>query len=127
MFSIQVLLFLHVVWCLHKLPDGTVNETFFGYFKNDGFKKKKNLGRVEQFDNNNQSIWKRIESEWLTLYRNKKVVDGLSATAVVSGEEEWLCEAYMRTDFSTLKEEDFQKSLNEYLAYLVKEGRIYES
>lgn len=111
----------------HKLPDGTVNETFFGYFKNDGFKKKKNLGRVEQFDNNNQSIWKRIESEWLTLYRNKKVVDGLSATAVVSGEEEWLCEAYMRTDFSTLKEEDFQKSLNEYLAYLVKEGRIYES
>lgn len=110
----------------HKLPDGTVNETFFGYFKNDGFKKKKNLGRVEQFDNN-QSIWKRIESEWLTLYRNKKVVDGLSATAVVSGEEEWLCEAYMRTDFSTLKEEDFQKSLNEYLAYLVKEGRIYES
>lgn len=111
----------------HKLPDGTVNETFFGYFKNDGFKKKKNLGRVEQFDNNIQSIWKRIESEWLTLYRNKKVVDGLSATAVVSGEEEWLCEAYMRTDFSTLKEEDFQKSLNEYLAYLVKEGRIYES
>ncbi len=111
----------------HKLPDGTVNETFFGYFKNDGFKKKKNLGRVEQFDNNNQSIWKRIESEWLTLYRNKKVADGLSATAVVSGEDEWLCEAYMRTDFSTLKEEDFQKSLNEYLAYLVKEGRIYES
>ena len=82
---------------------------------------------MKQFDNNNQSIWKRIESEWLTLYRNKKVVDGLSATAVVSGEEEWLCEAYMRTDFSTLKEEDFQKSLNEYLAYLVKEGRIYES
>jgi len=111
----------------HKLPDGTVNETFFGYFKKDGFKKKKNLGRVEQFDNNNQSIWKRIESEWLTIYRNKKVVDGLSATAVVSGKDEWLCEAYMRTDFSTLKEEDFQKSLNEYLAYLMKEGRIYES
>ena len=111
----------------HMLPDGTVNETFFGYFKKDGFKKKKNLGRVEQFDNNNQSIWKRIESEWLTLYRNKKVVDGLSATAVVSGKDEWLCEAYMRTDFSTLKEEDFQKSLNEYLAYLMKEGRIYES
>lgn len=111
----------------HKLADGAVNETFFGYFKKDGFKKKKNLGRVEQFDSNNQSVWKRIENEWLTLYRNKKVVDGLSATAVVSGEDEWLCEAYMRTDFSTLKEEDFQKSLNEYLAYQMKEGRIYES
>ncbi|MBE5967604.1 MAG: SAM-dependent DNA methyltransferase [Lachnospiraceae bacterium] len=111
----------------HKLPDGTVNETFFGYFKKDGFKKKKNLGRVEQFDNNNQSIWKGIESEWLSLYRNKKSVDGLSSTAVVSGDDEWLCEAYMRTDFSTLKEDDFQQSLNEYLAYLMKEGRIYES
>lgn len=111
----------------HKLPDGTVNETFFGYFKKDGFKKKKNLGRVEQFDNHNKSIWKEIEGEWLKLYRNKKAIDGMSATAVVTGEDEWLCEAYMRTDFSTLKEEDFQKSLNEYLAYLMKEGRIYES
>lgn len=111
----------------HKLADGTVNETFFGYFKKDGFKKKKNLGRVEQFDNNNKSIWKSIESEWLSMYRNKKSVDGLSSTAIVSGDDEWLCEAYMRTDFSTLNEADFQQSINEYLAYLMKEGRIYES
>ena len=36
----------------HINVDGTVNETFFGYYKEDGFKKKKNLGRVEQFDEN---------------------------------------------------------------------------
>lgn len=33
----------------------------------------------------------------------------------------------MKTDYNTLKEEDFQRTLNDYLAYLVKEGNIYES
>jgi len=53
--------------------------------------------------------------------------DGLSATAKVTGEDEWLCEAYMKTDYTTLREDDFQQTLNNYLAYLLKEGKIYES
>ncbi len=109
----------------HKNADGTVNNTFFGYYKEDGHKKKKNLGRIEQFENNH-SIWKRIEEEWLDLYRNKIVTDGMSALHAVSSEDEWLCEAYMKTDYSMLCEADFQKTLNNYLAYLVKEGKVYE-
>lgn len=104
-----------------------MNKTFFGYYKEDGHKKKKNLGRIEQFDKDNNSIWKRIEEEWLDLFRNKTVKDGMSAMQAVSGEDEWLCEAYMKTDYSKLSEVDFQKTLNDYLAYLVKEGKIYES
>ena len=111
----------------HIKVDGTVKETFFGYFKEDGFKKKKNLGRVEQFDENGDSKWKAIEEEWLSLFRNRKAIDGLSATAEVSGKDEWLCEAYMKTDYTKLCEEDFQQTLNNYLAYLMKEGKIYES
>ena len=111
----------------HKKADGTVNETFFGYCKEDGFKKKKNLGRIEQFDENNNSKWKVIEEEWLYLYNNKKSIDGKSATATIDGKSEWLCEAYMKTDYSKLSEKDFQQSLNNYLAYLMKEGRIYEA
>lgn len=111
----------------HVNPDGTVNKTFFGYYKDDGHKKKKNLGRVEQFDSDGNSIWKRIEEEWLSLYRNKVVKDGLSAMKEVSGDDEWLCEAYMKTDYSKLSESDFQNSVNNYLAYLMKEGKIYES
>ena len=111
----------------HKKADGTVNETFFGYCKEDGFKKKKNLGRIEQFDENNNSKWKVIEEEWLNLYNNKKSIDGKSATAIVDGKSEWLCEAYMKTDYSKLSESDFQQTLNNYLAYLMKEGKIYES
>lgn len=68
----------------HIKADGTMKETFFGYYKEDGFKKKKNLGRVEQFDNDGNSKWKAIEEEWLKLFRNHKSVDGLSATAEVS-------------------------------------------
>lgn len=111
----------------HVKADGTVRETFFGYYKEDGFKKKKSLGRVEQFDVNGNSKWREIEEEWLRLFRNNKSVDGLSSTAEVTGTDEWLCEAYMKTDYTKLCDSDFQKTLNNYLAYLMKEGKIYES
>ena len=109
------------------IPHPNDKETFFGYYKEDGFKKKKNLGRVEQFDDKNESKWKNIENEWISLYKNHKVEDGKSATAIVTGDDEWLCEAYMKTDYSKIKESDFQKTLNDYIAYLVKEGNVYES
>lgn len=111
-----------------KHSDMSNPDTFFGYYKDDGFKKKKNLGRVEQISaNTGKSKWNEIENKWIELYRNRQSVDGLSATHKVSGEDEWLCEAYMKTDYSKLSEADFQQTLNNYLAYLVKEGKIYES
>ena len=110
----------------HVKADGTINKTFFGYYKEDGFKKKKNLGRVEQFNEENVSLWKKIEERWLSMFHNKEVVDGLTAMAKVDGDDEWLCEAYMKTDYSKLCQADFQKTVNDYLAYLVKEGKIYE-
>lgn len=111
----------------HVNADETVNKTFFGYYKDDGHKKKKNLGRVEQFDSDNNSIWKRIEEDWLDYYRNNTVKDGISAMQAVTGDDEWLCEAYMKTDYSKLTEADFQQTINNYLAYLMKEGKVYES
>lgn len=113
----------------HVKPDGTVRSTFFGYCKEDGFVKKKNLGRVEQFNkdidgNPTTSKWKEIEAEWLDLFERKAVVDGKSAVERVGADDEWLCEAYMKTDYSTLTEVDFQRTLNNYLSYLVKNGQI---
>lgn len=70
---------------------------------------------------------KRNKPLWLDLYFNRKEVDGLSVVKEVTAEDEWLAEAYMKTDYSTLKEEDFQFTLNNYLAFLVKEGNLYES
>lgn len=110
-----------------KHTDISNPDTFFGYCKDDGFKKKKNLGRVEQVDSTTgKSRWVEIEKEWIELYRNRRSVDGLSATHKVSGDDEWLCEAYMKTDYTKLSERDFQQTINDYLAYLVQSGEIYE-
>ena len=115
----------------HIKPDGTTRSTFFGYCKDDGFVKKKNLGRVEQFikdENGNVTVskWQKIEKEWLKLYEDKAVVDGKSAVERVTADDEWLCEAYMKTDYTKLTADDFQRTLNNYLSYLVKEGNVYE-
>lgn len=97
-----------------------IKETFFGYFKDDGFEKRKNLGRVEKDD----GLWKNIEKKWLDLYRNRKTEVGLSVTKKVSASDEWLAESYMDTDYSKLNEEDFQNVLNQYLGYLISNGRM---
>lgn len=34
------------------------------------------------------------------------------------------CEAYMKTDYSKLADDDFQQTLNDYLSYLVKEEKF---
>lgn len=110
-----------MVWTAHQ-PHDSMQETFFGYCKNDGFVKRKKLGRVDILGK-----WEHIEKEWLKLYRNRDVVDGLSARHCVGYDDEWLCEAYMQTDYSTLTQDDFQQTINDYLAYLVKSGDIDEA
>lgn len=97
-----------------------IKETFFGYFKDDGFEKRKNLGRVEK----NDGEWKKIEEKWLDLYRNRKDEIGMSINKKVTADDEWLAEAYMETDYSSLNKEDFQKVLNGYLGYLMSNGRL---
>lgn len=107
----------------HNSP--TTPKTFFGYYKDDGFKKKKNLGRVEQIDSiTGKSKWEDIERKWIKSYRDRNEEDGFSVNHKVSGNDEWLCEAYMKTDYSKLTEDDFQKTVNDYLAYLVKNSQI---
>ncbi len=102
-------------------------ETFFGYYRDDRFTKRKGLGRIELTDENGNSLWAKTEELWLDLYKNKKKMPGLSVMQKVSWNDEWLAEAYMETDYSTLTEEDFQKVINSHLAHLVKEGYVYEN
>lgn len=111
----------------HIKADGTIDDTFFGYYKEDGFKKKKYLGRVEQFDDEGNSKWRAIENDWLKMFHNKRVIDGLSSMAEINGDKEWLCEAYMKTDYNGITENNFQQVVNNYLAFLIKEGKVYES
>ena len=97
-------------------------ETFFAYCKDDGFKKRKNLGRVEQMDETATACGRPFRRSGLTRYKNRDVIPGFSARQMVTGDDEWLCEAYMETDYTTLTQDDFQQTVNDYLAYLVKTG-----
>lgn len=102
----------------HK--NSPLKETFFGFFKDDGFEKRKNLGRLER----KIGIWKEIENEWLELYFKRESKKGISVVKEVDYKDEWLAEAYMETDYSNLNASDFQDVLNEYLGYLISNGRL---
>ena len=103
-----------MVWEAWKPHDSSVS-TFFGYYKDDGFVKRKKLGRIDAFGK-----WEGIKTEWLRLYREREEKEGFSTKAKVKAFDEWLCEAYMKTDFSKLTDDDFEKSILEYLSYQVK-------
>jgi type I restriction enzyme M protein len=60
------------------------------------------------------------EIKWLKAFINKEAIAGLSVTQIVNEKMEWCAEAYMKTDYSRLTEEDFIKSISEYVAFKVK-------
>jgi type I restriction enzyme M protein len=101
-----------MIFTAHK-PHPPQKEVFFGYYKNDGFVKRKNLGRVDYYNK-----WPEIKKEWVEYFINKKEKDGLSITKKITAKDEWVAEAYMKTDYSNLKEEDFEETLHSYLTFL---------
>lgn len=111
-----------MIFDLSQKHEKANKDTFFGYFRDDKFVKRKGLGRIERIDADGNSLWAKTKEKWLDLYKNKREVPGLSVMHRVTWKDEWLAEAYMETDYSTLQESDFQKVINDYLAYLVKCG-----
>lgn len=105
-----------MIWQAH-IPHDSDIPTFFGNFKKDGFKFRRKWGRIDTNQN-----WPEIEKLWLTTYLNKKETKNLSLLHTVKANDEWLYEAYMKIDYSTLTAEDFQQTINDYYSYLVKEG-----
>lgn len=110
-----------MVWEAHVAHEVSNEETFFGFYKDDGFIKKKKLGRVD-FNNS----WEEVKDKWLTAYRRNQIIDGFTAERKVTHTDEWLVEAYMKTDYSTLTEDDFLKTIKDYLAYQITTGDIHD-
>ena len=104
-----------VVTCIMVFEAGKNNkgrETWFGYFKNDKFEKRKNHGRIDA-----RGLYKEEKTRWLSAYHNLKEVAGLSVKQEVKGEDEWCAEAYMETDYSALNQNDFEKKLKDFIAF----------
>lgn len=86
-------------------------KTYFGYWKDDGFIKRKS-GREDYLNK-----WSNIKRYWLENYRNKEEIEGFSVKKCVTANDEWCVEAYMETEYSTLNEKDFEKTLKDFVAF----------
>lgn len=100
-----------MVFTAHR-PHPKDKETYFGYYKVDGFEKRKNKGRIDVYGK-----WGKILEKWVSYYINGKEEPGVSVKRIVTAKDEWCAEAYMETDYSTLKPVDFQKSIKEYVLF----------
>jgi type I restriction enzyme M protein len=94
------------------VPHPPKKKTWFGYCRDDGFVKVKNRGRVDL-----RSNWPSMRDRWVSAFRNREVVAGLSVMHAVGPEDEWCAEAYMETDYSALAPGDFEKSVRDYAIY----------
>lgn len=107
-----------VVTCImvfeaHK-PHPQYYESFFGYYKDDGFVKKKNIGRIDM-----KNHWNAIRDQWIKAFINNNTVPELSVCRVVTSTDEWCAEAYMETDYSKLTSLNFQETLKSFIAFKI--------
>ncbi len=101
-----------MVFTAHQ-PHATSNrKTWFGYWKDDGFIKRKPLGRV---DLNN--TWAGIRDRWVDAYRNREVRPGECVMKPVGASDEWCAEAYMETDYSVLTAVVFAREVKRFLLF----------
>jgi type I restriction enzyme M protein len=94
-------------------------KTWFGYWRDDGYVKTKHLGRVDQ-----DGRWAGIRDRWVESFRNREVHAGESVTAMVGPSDEWVAEAYMETDYSTLTQEDLEQALLDYALFRLKRSGL---
>jgi type I restriction-modification system DNA methylase subunit len=96
-----------------KRPHPSGKEVYFGYYKDDGFVKRKNRGRIDLFG----KFENEIKHKWISNYRNHKDTDGLSVLKIVSADDEWCAEAYMQTDYSDLSVDDFADTIKKFALF----------
>jgi type I restriction enzyme M protein len=100
-----------MIFTAHK-PHPKNKETYFGYYKNDGFVKRKIQGRIDLFNK-----WELIKLKWVNYYLNKKSEAGFSVNKKVTAKDEWCAEAYMETDYTKLNEKDFYYTIKKYVLF----------
>lgn len=98
------------------VPHNVSNKkSWFGYWREDGFVKIKNLGRVDR-----DHTWPDIRDRWISAWRNREVHPGESVTAMVGAKDEWVAEAYMETDYSSLSQRDLERVLLDHALFVLK-------
>ena len=88
------------------------HESWFGYWKDDGFRKDKVQGRIPT------GRWQEIREKWLYMFRREEIT-GKSVWKKVSIDDEWCAEAYLETDYSDISSEEFEKELKKYWIFKI--------
>lgn len=108
-----------MVWEAHRAHDEH-RSTFFGYYKDDGHVKVKNLGRVDRY-----ARWEAIQRRWLDLYAEREVEAGITAKRCVGPRDEWVCEAYMQSNPGSITTADFDAKVCDFAAHLIRQQRLH--
>ncbi|MDR3307244.1 MAG: N-6 DNA methylase [Endomicrobium sp.] len=113
---------VNVVTCImiftaHRKHSPT-KKTYFGYYKNDGFIKRKIQGRFDGLGK-----WEGIKKKWTTYYldENRREDVGFSINRIITHRDEWCAEAYMDTDYSKLTKRGFEDTILSYVTFLISE------
>jgi type I restriction enzyme M protein len=101
-----------MVFRAHQPHAQAPQPTWFGYLKDDGYVKTKNRGRIDL-----NYRWAGIRQRWLSAYHARTVTPGFSVTRTVNADDEWCAEAYMATDYSSLSQMDFEKTVRNYAIF----------
>ncbi len=96
------------------VPHNELKKTWFGYGKNDGFIKDRILGRADVND-----VWKGLKKVWVESYLNRTEVKDFSLMQSVNEEDEWCAEAYMETDYSSVTQSDYKKTVESFLVHVI--------
>ncbi|MDR7279897.1 HsdM family class I SAM-dependent methyltransferase [Catenuloplanes atrovinosus] len=106
-----------MVFKAHEPHQYSPQPTWFGYWKDDGFVKTKDRGRIDL-----NGKWSATADSWVAAYHAKLVQPGLSIARKVDHKDEWCAEAYMETDYSTISRSDFEASLRNYAIFRLVHG-----
>lgn len=101
-----------MVFTAHVPHETSNKKTWFGYWKNDGFVKTKNKGRIDQ-----NLTWNNIKTRWIESFINREVHPGESVMKKVTAQMEWCAEAYMDTDYSIIQNSTYETTVRDYAIY----------
>jgi type I restriction-modification system DNA methylase subunit len=97
------------------IPHPAGKKTWFGYCRNDGFVKKKNVGRVDA-----NHVWDDIRKLWVNAYINREVIKEFSVMQEVTADMEWCAEAYLSADYDKLGLSDFEETVRNFILFKLK-------
>lgn len=93
-----------------KRPHPQGKKTWFGYWRDDGFIKTKHRGRIDAY-----GMWPLIKEKWISSYRNREIIDGVSIMQTVGSEDEWCAEAYLPTDYNSVNLTKLSEAARRYV------------